>query len=42
MWRKNTIKKLGLDIVLHIESTWLERGYRVNSETGLLERLTIN
>jgi len=37
--RDEKIKFYGLEFVLHCEKIWLERGYKINYETDLLERI---
>jgi hypothetical protein len=37
--RAQQIEKYGLEIVQDDERIWQERGYKVNHETGLLERI---
>ena len=39
MNRAQQIKEFGLEIVEDDEREWLERGYIINYETGLLERV---
>ena len=38
MSRETKIKKFGIEIVEHDEKIWLERGYFINYNTGLLEQ----
>jgi len=37
--REKQIKKFGIEIVEYDEKIWLERGYIINYETGLLEQI---
>lgn len=41
MTRENKIKKFGTEVVEYDEKVWLERGYKINYKTGLLEQLAI-
>jgi hypothetical protein len=39
MTREQKIKKYGIEIVEYDEEIWEQRGYRINYNTGLLERI---
>lgn len=39
--RDEKIKKFGIDIVLYDEDVWKNRGYKINYEKGLLEKIII-
>lgn len=38
-YREKLVQEFGLEIVEDDEKTWEERGYRVNYDTGYLERI---
>jgi len=37
--RQQRIKKYGIEIVEHDEAIWLSRGFTVNPDSGLLEKI---
>lgn len=39
MTREQKIKDFGIEVVEYDEQVWLERGYKINYKTGLLEQI---
>ena len=39
--KKEMIKKYGIEIVENDEKIWKKRGYKINYNTGLLEKMLI-
>ena len=40
--RKDKIKKYGIEIIKEDERVWKNRGYKINYNTGLLEKIELN
>lgn len=36
--REKRVSKYGIEIIEHDEQIWLDRGYKVNPKSGLLEK----